>query len=111
MSGVNPLDGQPLPWYLEVVTGPPETGNRKTVVDIRAGATLMPWIDRVDVPAGTGATVTYFVDNGLAGGTYEGPQRLPDLVTTAPKPFPWWVAVLIGLGALAAIKSRGGRSW
>ena len=104
MPELNPLTGRPLEDYQQLVVGPPETWNafdqgpRRTVVDTRPGAILPPWILRLDIPVGLGATVTAFVDNGEPGGSYSPSiQQLPDLETTAPR--------------LPVLAAGGGVSW
>lgn len=111
---LNPLTGRPLESWQTLVIGPAETWNvfdqgpRRTVVDIRPGAMLPPWIVRLDIPIAAGSTVTAFMDNGQPGGSYApSAQVLPDLVTTAPAPAPsaaspWlWLLVLASAIALS----------
>jgi len=92
MAELNPLTGRPLEAWQTLVVGPSSTWNafdqgpRRTVVDIRPGAPLPPWIVRLDIPVGSGAYVTAFTDNGEPGGSYSpSAQQLPDLVTSAPR--------------------------
>jgi hypothetical protein len=112
MAGdVHPWTGLPLESWQTLVIGPDFTGPRVTVVDVRSGARLEPWIERVDVPIRSGVNVTTFADTGEPGGTYQ-PQQLPDLVATSEQ----WPALLVVV-ALAAIgfkawqrgQRRGGR--
>ena len=112
---VHPLTGQPLESWQRLVTGPVETGYRVTVVDTRPGATLPPWVNRLELPIGDGATVTIFVDTGAAGGTYEGPQQLPELVVTERRTTSLGelvlLAILTFLGGRALRQARGSRAW
>ncbi len=92
MAELNPLTGKPLESWQQLVIGPAETWNafdqgpRRTVVDMRPGALLPPWIVRLDIPVGAGAYVTTFLDNGEPGGSYSpSVQQLPELTTTAPR--------------------------
>lgn len=111
MAVLNPLTGQPLTAWQTIVTGPASTlgprpgggsGPRLTVVDMREGATLPPWIVRIEIPAGDGVYVTAFQDNGAPGGSYQPTaQQLPDLETTVPPPT-WWAA-----GLLVALLAAG----
>ena len=111
MPDLNPLTGRPLEVWQQLVTGPPETWNafdqgpRRTVVDTRPGALLPPWIVRLDIPLGGGASFTAFSDDGTPGGSYSpAVQQLPDLVTTAAAPVaPSWGAFLLLAVAVFAI--------
>jgi hypothetical protein len=116
MAELNPLTGLPLEAWQTLVTGPPETWNafdqgpRRTVVDMRPGAVLPPWIVRLDIPVGAGGYVTSFIDNGQPGGSYSpSVQQLPELSVTAPAPtggVSWGAFLLLALGVLAIAWSR-----
>jgi hypothetical protein len=99
---VNPLTGQPLEAWQVLVVGAPETGPRRTVVDTRPGAKVQPWIVPLALPHGG-----LYVDSGRPGGTYQGPQQLPELVVQGAN---WWP--LVGLVVIAALGwLLNGRRW
>lgn len=96
MPELHPWTGQPLEPWQTIVRGPAYTGPRVTVVDTRPGARLEPWIERREIPAGPGMTVTTFVDTGLPGGTYlPDAQQLPELVSVAEQPSPAFLVFLV----------------
>jgi hypothetical protein len=118
VSELNPLTGRPLEPWQQLIIGPAETWNafdqgpRRTVVDGRPGAILPPWIVRLDIPIGSGASVTAFQDTGTPGGSYQPgrPQQLPELVTTAQlaPAMSWTTFLLLALAVVAFAAGRRG---
>lgn len=102
-AGVNPLSGLPLEAWQALVIGAPATGPRRTVVDTRPGATVPRWITVVGDAAGG----RVYVDNGVAGGTYSGPQVLPEVTVRGAFLGPLVaVVVLILAGLFAGARPR-----
>lgn len=107
MPPVNPLTGEPLQPGQTLVTGPPYTGPRQTVVWLARPETWPRWIEMgpLGVPFDRGT---------IAGGTWDGRrgvQTLPDVTVTEPRRIPWIVVAVLAVFGLAMYQGRGTRVW